>query len=288
MQPPNRGSRCPSESEGRWGIRASIFALAMWGASGCATMGRHPAAFPAMPPHGAKTLADGAPPVAAPPGPRFAPDASVATAARKVVPHAAVGFAFLATAWANTTAGREVDADIDMAGWACGALCVGGHKDKGGFLAGANAYVGPRTGVQLVGGRLWSTTSAGFRAGTTADESGSVALRGNVDMLALTGFLDRRNVRLAAGPALLRSAWSWKTRIPTADALGFNDAHTVHLAPGLLGSVNLVLPMMGGVMLGLTAMAEVTHSFSPPGVLEFQPQPVTLSSLVLAAGLEFR
>ena len=200
----------------------------------------------------------------------------------------AVGITLLATGWVNSTAGQEVDADINMAGWACDSLCNGVHKDRGGYLAQVYARLRGRTGIQLTGGRLWSTKSQGYRTHWISAGNGFVWLRSNVDIVALTGFWDWRNVRLAAGPAVVRSTWSWYTQERQAEAIGFNDTPAVHYAPGLLASVNLALPITNRIALNLNGIAEVTHSYAPPAMLEFQPQPINLSSMALAAGLEIR
>jgi hypothetical protein len=200
----------------------------------------------------------------------------------------AVGITLVATGWVISTAGREVDTDMNMAGWACDTMCNGMHKDRGGYLAQVYARLWGRTGIQLAGGQLWSTKSQGYRTSMTSPGNGFVWLHSNADIVALTGFWDWRNVRIAAGPALVRSEWSWYAQMPQADALGFTDAHAVHYSPGFLASVNLALPISNRIALELVGMTEVTHSYAPPSVLEFQPQPVNLSSMALAAGVEIR
>jgi hypothetical protein len=101
-------------------------------------------------------------------------------------------------------------------------------------------------------------------------------------------YVERRNLRLAAGPALLRSSWSIDANIPTADSLGFNAAHTKAIEPALVGAASLMLPIGSRVDLEVTAVGDLAPSVAPPSLLEFQPAAINASAVALAIGLGIR
>jgi hypothetical protein len=109
-----------------------------------------------------------------------------------------------------------------------------------------------------------------------------------VDAIGATLYTERRNFRLAAGPALVRSSWSFDANIARADSLGFNAAHTSAVKPALVGSASFMLPFGSHIDLELTAVGEVTGSVAPPSVLEFQPDPINASAVAFAIGLGIR
>ncbi|MEJ2187625.1 MAG: hypothetical protein P8Z36_17190, partial [Gemmatimonadota bacterium] len=192
---------------------------------------------------------------------------------------------------AKTTMQENTVDELKFAGWPCPSpdLCGGGQDAAAaGFLAEAYTRLRPGWGLQLVGGRLWKMTARGYRIADHPFRSGAVALHATVDMAALTGYIERKYFRFAAGPGLVRSAWYFDSSIPRADSLGFNSAKAAAVKPALVASGSFVLPVSSRVEFEVTAVGDATASFTPPSILEFQPGGIKASGVLFAIGLGIR
>jgi hypothetical protein len=189
-----------------------------------------------------------------------------------------------------TTAQSDAIAEMKYADWYCPTptTCEGRHKSQsaGPFIE-AYDRLRPGYGVQLLAGRFWTVAPRGYRIGNHPSRSGPLILHNTVDGLGATLYVERRNLRLAAGPALLRSSWFFNADIPKADSLGFN-ARTSAWTPALVGSATLMLPIGGRIDLEVTAFGDLAGSATPPSLLEFQPDAINTSAVALAIGLGLR
>jgi hypothetical protein len=200
------------------------------------------------------------------------------------------GVALFGPGWVASMTGRNALDEMRLANWSCpqDSLCVGAHHVMGRVFAEAYARLHARLGVQLVGGRLWVTRTQGYRLGSGSVVSGPVTLINTIDVLGASAYYEWHNLRIAVGPALIRSSWHWDANIERAESLGFNGAHITFLSPAFLGSATYALPISSRIALVLTAVDEHARAVAPPGILEFQPRDVSQSGAVFAVGVGIR
>lgn len=200
------------------------------------------------------------------------------------------GVALFGSGWVSSMTGRNTMDEIRLASWTCpqDSLCVAGHHVTGRLFAEAYMRLHHRLGVQLVGGRMWVTRAQGYRLGYGPLNSGPVTLVNSIDLVGATAYYEWWYLRLAAGPALIRSSWYWNANIERAHDLGFDGARTILLSPALLGAASFALPISSHIALEMTAVGEHARAVAPPAILEFQPRNVSQSGIVIAFGLGIR
>lgn len=204
------------------------------------------------------------------------------------------GIAVFGTGYFSTTEQSHAVAEMKYANWFCPVSSGCPKRPRAqsvGIFAEAYERLGQNYGVQLLAGRLRGTTTRGYRVingMSLGNGSGPVNLRNTVDALAATLYVERQDVRLAAGPALIRSSWGFDANIYGADNLSFNGAHTSALKPALVGSATLMLRFGSRIDVELTAVGDLAGPVTPPAVLEFQPDPINASGIDFAVGLGIR
>lgn len=201
------------------------------------------------------------------------------------------GIAVFGFGWPLQTAKADAAAELEFADWTCSSssACSRAHDSAGaGPFVEAYTRLRPGWGVQILGGRLWGVGSPGYRFNNFRAQSGSLTLHNNIDILGATLYAERRNFRVAAGPAVLRSSWSFDANISKADSLGFNVARVSALKPALLGAATFMLPFGSHFDVELSAVGEIAGSVTPPSLLEFQPDPINTSAVTVAIGLGIR
>jgi hypothetical protein len=204
------------------------------------------------------------------------------------------GIAIFGPGALTTAAQSHVFAELKYADWFCPLpdACPRKHwAQSAGPLAEAYVRVHPGYGIQVLVGRLWNVEARGWRAANNmslAPGSGPLTLRNTIDALGGMLYYERRNVRLAAGPALLHSSWAFDANLYGGDTFGFDNARTSALNPALLGSATFTLPIGSWIDVDATAVGDLAGSVTPPGLLEFQPEAINASGVELFLGLGIR